>query len=480
MYQTNTTRVGMKRKYLLLALLVAGVVFAKGQHKTLTLKECIDTALANNFTVKQRELQANTAAINYKQAKDNLLPSAQSTYSYSINNGRTIDPFTNGYITQQLKSSNADVSASLPVFSGFQLRNTIRQNEQAFAGARMEWQQRKDELTLQVILAYLQVLSSQDAIALATQQAGVTKQQVERIDIVGKEGATAPSNVSDLKGQYAGEQINLISAENNYQTSVLALTQLMQVPYNEQLEFSRSGLVEEIKQFETMPDEIYALALQKLAAVKAADFRVNSSVMAVKAARGGYYPTVALFGGASTNYSSAAMLSSFVSSADAPTGAYVQYNGSNLPVLARQDVYKSTPIGYGSQFNNNISYGFGVSMRIPLLNSFRVRNAVKLAKNDELNSRLIADNIKLQLRQNIDQAYININAVSKRYGALLEQAAAYAESFRIAALRFENGVINSPEYLIAKNNLDRVNGNLIIAKYEYLLRKKVLEFYMGQ
>lgn len=469
----------MKRKYFLLALLVAAAIFTKGQNKILTLKDCIDTALANNFTVKQRELQAATAGVNYTQAKNNLLPSAQSTYSYSINNGRTIDPFTNGYITQQLKSSSADVSASIPVFNGFQLRNTIRQNEQAFAGAKMEWQQRKDELTLQVILAYLQVLSTQDAITLATQQAGITKQQVERIDIVGKEGATAPSNVSDLKGQYAGEQINLISAENNYQSSVLALTQLMQVPYNEQLQFSRSGLLEEIKTFDKMPDEIYTLALQKLAAVKAADLRVSSSVMGVKAAKGGYYPSVSLFGGASTNYSSAAMLNSFVSSTDLPTGAYVQYNGNNLPVLAKQDTYKSTPISYGSQFNNNISYGFGVSMRIPLLNAFRVRNTVKLAKNEELGNRLVADNIRLQLRQNIDQAYININATSKRYKALQEQAAAYGESFRIATLRFENGVINSPEYLIAKNNLDRVNGNLIIAQYEYMLRKKILEFYMG-
>ena len=479
MKRTNSIATGMKRKFLLLILLVMVVCFSQAQNKILTLKDCIDTALANNFTVKQRELQANAAGINYKQAKDNLLPSAQSTYSYSINNGRTIDPFTNGYITQQLKSSNADVSASIPVFSGFQLRNTIKQNEQAFAGAKMEWQQRKDELTLQVILAYLQVLSTQDAITLATQQANVTKQQVERIEIVGKEGATAPSNVSDLKGQYAGEQINLISAENNYQSSVLALTQLMQVPYNESLQFSRTGLTEDIKQFEHMPDEIYSQALQKLAVVKAADFRINSSVMAVKAAKGGYYPTVALFGGASTNYSSAAMLNTFVSSSDAPTGAYVEYNGNSLPVLAKQDIYKSTPIGYGSQLNNNISYGFGVNMRIPLFNSFRVRNAVKLAKNDELNTRLIADNIKFQLRQNIDQAYININATSKRYHALQEQAAAYAESFRIATLRFENGVINSPEYLIAKNNLDRVNGNLIIAQYEYMLRKKILEFYMG-
>lgn len=469
----------MKRKYLLMALMVAAALFAKGQSKMLTLKDCIDTALANNFTVKQRELQANAAGIDYKQAKDNLLPSSQSTYNYSINNGRTIDPFTNGYITQQLKSSGADVSASIPIFNGFQLRNTIRQNEQAFAGARMEWQQRKDELTLQVILAYLQVLSTQDAITLATQQAAVTKQQAERIDIVGQEGATAPSNVSDLKGQYAGEQINLISAENNYQSSVLSLTMLMQVPYTEDLQFSRTGLLEEIKTFDKMPEEIYSLALQKLAAVKAADLRVSSSVMAVKAAKGAYYPSVSLFGGASTNYSSAAMLNSFVSSADVQTGAYVQYNGTNLPVLARQDTYKSTPINYGSQFNNNISYGFGVSMRIPLFNALRVRNAVKMAKNDELSSRLVADNIRLQLRQNIDQAYININATSKRYLALQEQAAAYAESFRIATLRFDNGVINSPEYLIAKNNLDRVNGNLIIAQYEYMLRKKILEFYMG-
>jgi outer membrane protein len=469
----------MKRKYFLMALLAATAILTQGQTRVLTLKDCIDTALANNYTVKQRELQAGAAGIYYKQAKDNLLPSAQSTYSYSINNGRTIDPFTNGYITQQLKSSSADVSASIPVFNGFQLRNTIRQNEQAFAGARMEWQQRKDELTLQVILAYLQVLSTQDAITLATQQAGITKQQVERIDIIGKEGATAPSNVSDLKGQYAGEQINLISAENNYQSSLLALTQLMQVPYNEQLQLSRGGLLEEIKAFDKMPDEIYALALQKLAAVKAADLRVSSSVMGVKAAKGGYYPSVSLFGGASTNYSSAAMLNSIVSSTDVPTGAYVQYNGNNLPVLAKNDTYKSTPISYGNQFNNNISYGFGVNMRIPLFNAFRVSNTVKLAKNEELGNRLVADNIRLQLRQNIDQAYININATSKRYQALQEQAAAYGESFRIAKLRFENGAINSPEYLIAKNNLDRVNGNIIIAQYEYMLRKKILEFYMG-
>jgi outer membrane protein len=469
----------MKRKYFLVALLVAAAVFAKGQNNTLTLKDCIATALKNNITVRQSEILMQNAGINYKQAKNNRLPVAQSAYNYGINNGRSIDPFTNSYIDQQLKSSDMNVQASIPLFSGFQLKNTIKQNELAFAGATMEWQQRKDELTLQVILAYLQVLSSEDAITLANQQAEVSKQQMERLDIINKEGATVPSNYSDMKGQYAGDRISVVSAENNFSTNVLTLTQLMNIPYNDSLQFDRTGVIEEVKEFKNMPDEIYTLATQKLATVKASEMRIASSVAAVKVANSARYPTVSLYGGASTNYSSLANFNNLVSSSFLPNGQYVVYNDQQLPVMSKQDVYASRPITYGSQFRNNISTGFGVSVSIPLFNAFRTNSAVKLARNDERNNRLIAENIKLQLRQGIEQAYVNINAVYKRYQALKEQADAYSESFRIASLRFENGVINSPDYLIAKNNLDRSNANLIIAQYEYLLRKKILEFYMG-
>jgi len=470
----------MKRKYLLIAILVAAAIFAKGQNAKLTLTECIETALKNNIEVKQRDVLSKTAEVNYQQAKNNMLPTVQSSYSYSINNGRSIDNFTNTYINQQLKLSDASAQASLPLFNGFLLKNTIKQNELSFAAAKMEWQQRKDELTLQVILAYLQVLSGQDAMALAKQQTELTKQQYDRISIVGNEGATPPGNVSDLKGQYAGDEVNYISAENNYQTAVLSLTQLMMVPYNDQLQFDRTGLIEEIAAFPAAPDEIYSQALQKLAAVKAVDFRVGSSVAAVKAARSNLYPSVSLFGGAYTNFSSRAGVNQFVRSFTDTTAMYIDNGGNKIPVLSPANEYKNVPISYGSQFKNNISTGFGVSVNIPLFRALKTRAAIKIARNDELNSKLVAEGVKWQLRQSIDQAYININATAKRYNALKEQADAYAESFRIASLRFENGVINSPEYLIAKNNAERVNANIIIAKYEYLLRKKILEFYMGK
>ncbi len=470
----------MKTSVVVTAVILLNSFFCKAQNLQFTLKECIETALKNNIGIRQGEVLKNNAGLVYSQSKNNRLPIVQSTYSYGINNGRSIDPFTNGYINQQLKSSNMDVNASVPLFSGFQLKNTIRQNELAFAGATMEWQQRKDELTLQVILAYLQVLSSQDAITLAKQQAIVTKEQVNRIEIVSAEGATSPSNASDLKGQYAGDKLALVNAESNFQSAVLALTQLMNVAYTDKIVFDRQGMLETVQQYDAAPDEIYAAAIEKLAAVKATDLRVKSNAMAVKAAVGNSLPAVSLFGGASTNYSSAAMLNTLTGSKEVSTGDYVTHNGDKLNVISQQNNFSSKPISYSNQFNNNISTGFGVSVRIPVFNAFRNRTTVRLAKNDEQSSRLVAENIKLQLRQSIDQAYINITATYKRYQSLLEQRDAFEESLRITAERFESGVINAPEYLIAKNNFERTSANIITARYEYLLRKKILDFYMGR
>jgi outer membrane protein len=471
--------INMKRILCLLLLVTAGVqVTAQGT--VLTLKDCIDAALKNNISVQQRELQARQAEAGYIQAKNNRLPVVQSNYNYSINNGRSIDPFTNGYITQQLNSSSMDVQASVPLFSGFRLRHVIKQNELAFNSATMEWQQRKDELTLQVILAYLQVLSDQDAITLVRQQAATSKAQADRLEILAKEGATPPGNVSDLKGQYAGDALSIANAEAAFESSVLALTQLMNVPYSNTFVFDRKGIQEAVQPFALLPDEIYATALQQLAVVKAGDLRVSSSTAAVKAASAAYFPTVALFGGASTNFSSAARRNTLTGSADLPTGDYISLNGSDIPVMGKQNFYSSTPISYGSQFKNNIARGIGVSVSIPIFNALRTRTAVKLAKLDEKNSRLVSDNIKIQLRQAIEQAVININASYRRYMAWQAQADAYGESFRIATARFDNGVINAAEYIIAKNNYDRANAGVIAARYEYLLRKKVMDFYMGK
>ena len=174
------------------------------------------------------------------------------------------------------------------------------------------------------------------------------------------------------------------------------------------------------------------------------------------------------------------MQHSYLGSKEVPNGDYVVANGSKLPVITQQNDYNSQTIGYGSQLSNNLSSAYGVSVRIPIFNALKTRSYVNLAKNEEKNSRMIADNVKYQLRQAVEQAYVNITTTYKRYLTLQKQLEAYTESFRIQGIRFENGVINSPEYLISKNNLDRANANIITTRYEFLLRKKVIDFYMGR
>lgn len=450
------------------------------QNTKLSLKQAVETATKNNITTRQSELKMQHAGINLKQAKNNRLPVVDGGYNYGFNSGRSIDPFTNGYINQELRSSNLNTQASMPVFSGLQLKNTIRQNEFAFSTATMEWQQKKDEITLQVIMAFLQILNNEDALVLAKQQADVSKQQVDRLGIIAREGATPPLNLSDLKGQYAGDELAMINAENNVSGSIVSLTQLMNITYDANLEIDREGLNDAVKMYDALPGEIYAAAIQKLALVKASEYNLQSSTMGVKVARGNFYPTVSLYGVLNTNYSSAAMQHSYLGFSEVPNGDYVVENGSKLPVISQQNNYNSQTIGYGSQLNNNLSSAYGVSIRIPIFNAFKTKSYVSLAKNEEKNSRMVADNVKYQLRQAVEQAYINITTTYKRYLALQKQLEAYSESFRIEAIRFENGVINSPEYLIAKNNLDRTNANIISTRYEFLLRKKVIDFYMGK
>jgi outer membrane protein len=465
---------------IILCMMFFCVASANAQTAKLTLQQAIDTALKNNILTQQSKLLMNNAEINYKQAKNNRLPTAQGSFNYGDNNGRSLDPVTNLYINQQLTSSNVNAQAVLPIFSGFQLKNSIKQNEYAFETATMEWQQRKDELTLRVILAYLQILSNEDALALAKQQAAVSKQQVERLEVIAQEGATPPGNVSDLKGQYAGDELAIIAAENTLASSFLSLTELLNIPYNPNMEIEREGMSDNIQMYSAMPDEIYASALQTLASVKATEARIKSSSAAVKVASGAYYPSVSLYGVLNSNYASTNQLTRNTGYDELPSNDYVLSNGTKLPVITRQNRFSISDIKYGDQINNNLSSAYGVSLNISLFNAFKTKSRVKLAKNEEKNSQLIADNVKFLLRQSVDQAYVNITTTYKRYMVLQEQEAAYAESFRIAGIRFENGVINAPEYLIAKNNMDRTHANIITTRYEYILRSKVLDYYMGK
>ncbi|HRI25920.1 MAG TPA: TolC family protein [Ferruginibacter sp.] len=473
----------MKTNVVMMCMLVMagfGNLRAQAPASKLTLKACLDIALANNIPVKQGELLEQNAKLNLGQSRMNRLPNVSASLNYGINNGRSIDPYTNSYINQQLSSSNSTLSASIPVFKGFQTQNSIQQASYNYQASKMELQQEKDNLSLNVILAFLQLMNDEDVLVLTQKQFAVTEKQVERLEQLNKEGAIAPAVLYDMKGQYASDQLALINAGRAVEMSKLSLAQYMNVPYDKNMQIDREGIDTKMEVYDATAENIYTVALQNLSFVKAAELRTKAANKAIRVAAADLYPTLSLFGQLGTNFSSAARTSTATGTSDVVTSDYVVVNGNNSPVISKQTNYNSQKIDFLKQYNNNLGTFVGVSLQVPIFSSFQTRTRVKQARLEEKRISYVADNTKLQLRQAIEQAHLNMTSAWNRYKILGDQVTAFEESFRAADIRFSLGAINSVEYLIVKNNLDRASINLTSSRYEYLLRTRVLDFYQGK
>ena len=446
----------------------------------LTLKEAVDIAIKNNIQVKQSELRTETADIARKQSKAFLLPNLNGTFNYGWNNGRNIDPFTNTYVNQQLAGSNIGLNSNWNIFNGFQVQNSIKQNTLAYNASLKELQQAKETLTLNVILNYMMVLNNEDLLVNTQNQAIVSQEQVNRLDVLVKEGARGPYLLADLKGQLANDQIAIINAQNSLDLAKLTLCQLLNIPYSKSLQLQKDDTMIPAEMYPGNTEEIFAIAQKNLAAEQAAELRVKSAEKAIKVEQSQFYPQIGLYGNLFSNYSSAAVINNPTGVTDVTTENYVLVNNVKNPVISPQTSYASEKIKYGTQMGNNVGSSFGVQAVVPLFNNLRTKYRIDQARVNLKLAETDKQNVDLQLKQNIEQAYANMTASFNRYKAYQEQFINYQESFRANEIRFNTGAINSVDYLTAKNNLDRATINLGQVRYEYLFRTKILDYYQGK
>jgi outer membrane protein len=344
----------------------------------------------------------------------------------------------------------------------------------------MDYQQSKDIVTLNVILAYLDVLSNKDQLQQNINQASLSRTQVDRLEILNKDGAIAPSVLFDLKGQLANDELAIINSQNALNTARLTLVQLMNIPYDSSLKVAPLDMTQDLKLYDATTQMIYESASKNLGYVRATEYRRQSATSAVKAAKGLVFPLIYLSSGLYTNYSSSANTSTFINSVDEPSGDYVTLAGNKVPVYTTHNNYEDERITYFNQFKNNYNASISLGIRIPILNALQTRTQIRQAKINLKNAEYVEETTKVQLRQQIEQANFNMEGAYARYQKLTEQVAAFTESFRAADVKFNAGAINSVDYLVVKNSLDRSNINLIIARYEYILRTKVLDYYQGK
>lgn len=474
----------MKKRFVLSFFTLSMIISICGSAQTINgkwnLKQCVDTGIANNQQVLQSGLQAQSDEISWKQSKLNMFPNLNGSVGHSVNKGKSIDPYTNAYTDQSNNTAGYNLSSYVTLFNGFSLQNSVKQASLQSQASKMDWQQAKDNLTINIILAYLQVLSYEEQLTQSQQQLELTKKQADRLEILNKDGAIPPSQLYDLKGQYANDQLAIINAQNALESSRLTLCQWMNIPYDKNIELENLSDVSLAVRYEDTPDKIYSTALDQLSLIKAVDLHKRSAEKGVLVAKGKLFPTLTLGGNTSTNFSSTASQFTFLNTSNVTTSDYVTVNNVQYPVISPVSNYSSEKISYGNQLKNNRYTSFGLSLNIPIFNSLQARNRIKLAQITLKNNEIIAKTTKTQLQQAIEQAYINMTSASDRYKTLLDQVAAYTESFRAAETRFNSGVGTTIDYLTAKNNLDRANVNLINAKYDFVVRTKILDYYEGK
>jgi outer membrane protein len=417
--------------------------------QTYSLQQCIDSALKNDIPVQQSGLTARAAEINLKQSKNNLLPDLNANVNHSMNSGRSIDPFTNTYVNQSVNAASYELSSGVVVFNGLNLQNVIRQNMYAYDASRMELQQKKDQLVLTVIAAYLEVLNAEDQVQLALTRAQNSQKNFERLQALNSQGAIKPSDLSDIKGELLNDQVAILDARTSLENFKLALTRLMNVPYDSTMHVEHMEVAQYLTMYEATANQVYQNSLNQFAEIKAVELKTKSYQYTVKAQKGLMYPRLTLGAGINTTYSSIA-----------------QNASGKIP--------------YSSQLKNNRFTSVGLGLNIPIFNGSYARNRVKLAEIEMKNAALEEENTKRQLKKDIEEAYLKMVNAYDRYKLLADQVAAYTESFQAADVRFNAGVGTSYDYLVAKAKLDQANINLLNAKYGFVFRKKILDYYNGK
>jgi outer membrane protein len=448
-----------------------------------SLKTCVEYALKNNLNIKQAQNAALSSKVQLDQSKYLKYPTVNGQYNLNGNAGRNVDPFSNSIVTNAIGTNNVGVGTSINLYNGGQFQNTVIRNELSLKAAELDIDAQRNTISLQVAVAYLNVLSTEDLIEVANKQLEVTKIQYDRTQKLVNGGALPETNLFDLDAQLANDELNLINAENNHEAAILTLKQAMNAPLELQLRVSRIDLPEpSLANYNENASEIYKTAIGYLPEIKANETRLLAADRNIAISKALGKPTISANASWGTAYSSVAkkLVSTGTSANPIPVSA--EFQGQTIPFVINfpQQTYDRQNIPYFSQLGNNQNLNLGLSLRVPIFNGYNQKYQLQSSKIQKMQLDLQNQQTKLQIKQSIDQAYINMLNAKKRYSATQTQANALEKSFKAIAARFNAGASTFIDYTLSKTNLDRAKTNLIVAKYDYIFRIKVLDFYQNK
>jgi len=395
-----------------------------------TLQQCVDTALANNRNIKQRELMRQNNEIALQQARNNLLPNLNASAGQSWNFGRS--QMADGtYRNINSNSSNFSVSSGITLFDGLKMKYEIDSKMAQLKLSEANLEKIRQDIALSVSSAFLQVLLNKELLQIANDQIKLTESRLEQQKSLVEAGKLAEGELFEIYSQQAKEELNSTQAKNTLKLSLLDLAQILELSDFEKLDISIPADLMESELQLLSADAVFASAVKSRPEIKSAELQLQGSQKNIQIAKSYYFPTLSF--------------------------------GANVGG------------GYYNQVSTPLSTGLGFNLSVPIFNKFQVKNQVRSAQIDVKSNQLNVENAKLELRKTVQQAYYNAVAAKSKWDASTKSVTSSTEAYRFANQKYEGGRANVYELYQAKNNLARAQSEVAQSKYEYVFRLKILE-----
>lgn len=412
--------------------------------ETWDLQRCISHAIEHNLSIKQKEAARDQSQVELNTAQWSRLPNLNGNVGQSFNFGRALQA-DNTYGNRNTRNANFSLGTNIPLFTGMQIPNNIALSKLNLKAATEDLAKAKEDISIQVASYFLQVLFNEELMKVARSQMKLSQEQLDKKVAFFKNGKASEAEVLEAKSRLAQDELSVVQAENNYQLALLDLSQLLELPSPENFRIS----VPDIQDYSadlTLPEEVYAQALMNKPAIKAAQYRLQGAEKSIKIAQSAYYPQLSFGAGIGTNY----------------------YHLSGIENAS-----------FGTQWRENMNKYLQVSLNVPIFNRFQTRNRVKSARIQHTALSWQLEESKKALYKEIQQAYYNAIAAESKYKSSQLASESAEASFQLMSEKYANGKAQATEYNEMRTAWMKALSDGIQAKYEFVYRSKILDFYKG-
>ncbi len=464
----------------LLILISVWPALLLAQTQQWTLEQCIARAEEKNLMVLNASLEMELADQNKERALWDLVPDLNGVATHGYNYGRVVDRFTNTFATDQVQTNNFFLSSNVDLFQGMRKRNTIRQSRLDLDAAGEGYQAARNDVRLDVVQAFLDVLSLRERINATLVQIGNTQEQLELTEAMVEAGRLARADYLSLDAQLAQEEWTLTDLQNQHDQQMLALGRAMQLEPQQMMEFDITApVITELRVMEptASPEEVLNNVLQTNPAYKQAELQVESAEKSVSIARSGNIPSLSLQGSMGTGYSGR----NFQQVGELILGdpVIIGATESGEPVFSPNFSFNSALVPFIEQLDQNLNQSLIFTLQVPLFNQMRNRFAVDEARvrHEQVRNQMVT--VRNDMQRAVLDAIVMQRSAFRQFTAATRAVQAGELSLEYAQERFTQGVITSLEFNTAKTNLNRSTADLINAKYQYLMATKYLDILQG-